>query len=145
MFREVHALHEELGRRALHERIVEAHGDLRPEHVCLSAPPVVIDCLEFSSDLRILDALEELAFFCVGCTTLGAQWIASCVLDVYRERTGDLFSAQLLEFYCSMSAATRARLTAWHVLDPAMRNLAPWTMRATGYLRRALDHARAAR
>ena len=30
-------------------RVVDAHGDLRPEHVCLTSPPLVIDCLEFNA------------------------------------------------------------------------------------------------
>ena len=49
--------------RAEDGRIIEAHGDLRPEHVCLLEPePVIIDCLEFSRDLRTLDAAADLAF-----------------------------------------------------------------------------------
>src|SRR4030067_625773 len=36
-------------------KIVEGHGDLRPEHVCLTAVTVIIDCLEFNSRLRIFD------------------------------------------------------------------------------------------
>jgi aminoglycoside phosphotransferase family enzyme len=40
-----------LGRRANGRHIVEAHGDLRPEHICLGDPPEIIDCLEFSRDL----------------------------------------------------------------------------------------------
>lgn len=35
--------HEALARRAAERRIVDGHGDLRPEHVCLLRPPVVID------------------------------------------------------------------------------------------------------
>jgi uncharacterized protein len=38
------------------------HGDLRPEHVCLSEPPVFIDCLEFNRDLRLLDCVDELSY-----------------------------------------------------------------------------------
>jgi aminoglycoside phosphotransferase family enzyme len=132
-----------LDERAARGRIIEAHGDLRPEHVCLSSPPVVIDALEFSRELRILDPVEELAFFSVECTTLGAQWIASLVLDRYREATGDAFSPPLLDFYRSLRATTRAKLIAWHVLDPSVRGAAPWTERAVDYLQRALEHARA--
>ena len=39
--------------RARAGRIVEGHGDLRPEHVCLEREPQIIDCLEFSRDFRI--------------------------------------------------------------------------------------------
>jgi aminoglycoside phosphotransferase family enzyme len=33
-------------------RIVEAHGDLRPEHICLNSPPVIYDRLEFIRGVR---------------------------------------------------------------------------------------------
>mgnify|MGYP006202207167 CR=1 FL=1 len=38
-------------------RIVEGHGDLRPEHIYLGTPPAIIDRLEFSMELRTLDTL----------------------------------------------------------------------------------------
>jgi aminoglycoside phosphotransferase family enzyme len=31
-------------------KIIEAHGDLRPEHICLEPEPVIIDCLEFQQE-----------------------------------------------------------------------------------------------
>ena len=31
--------------RAQEDRIVDGHGDLRPEHICLEAEPVIIDIL----------------------------------------------------------------------------------------------------
>ena len=37
--------------------IRECHGDLRPEHICLTAPPIVYDCLEFNRNLRLVDPL----------------------------------------------------------------------------------------
>ena len=36
-------------------KIVEGHGDLRPVHICLAPEPVIIDCLEFSQALRLVD------------------------------------------------------------------------------------------
>ena len=32
-------------------RIVDGHGDLRPEHICLGDPVRIIDCLEFNAPL----------------------------------------------------------------------------------------------
>ena len=37
-----------LAERVLMRRIVDGHGDLRPEHVCLGDPVRIIDCLEFN-------------------------------------------------------------------------------------------------
>lgn len=33
-------------------RIVNGHGDLRPEHICLPDRPAVFDCADFSTGLR---------------------------------------------------------------------------------------------
>jgi aminoglycoside phosphotransferase family enzyme len=35
-------------------RIVEGHGDLRPEHICLSDPIAIFDCIEFSPASAVL-------------------------------------------------------------------------------------------
>jgi aminoglycoside phosphotransferase family enzyme len=40
--------------------LVDAHGDLRPEHIWLGEPLQIIDCLEFNSRLRALDPLSEI-------------------------------------------------------------------------------------
>ena len=37
-------------KRVAEGRIVEGHGDLRPEHVCFTEPPAVFDCIEFNED-----------------------------------------------------------------------------------------------
>lgn len=49
----------------------EGHGDLRPEHICLVEPPIVIDCLEFSARLRRLDPFDEICFLALECERLG--------------------------------------------------------------------------
>ncbi|MDJ0389609.1 hypothetical protein QMO56_15945 [Roseomonas sp. E05] len=51
-------------------RVVEGHGDLRPEHVFLGEPPAVIDCIEFDRGFRLLDPFEELAFLALECTLI---------------------------------------------------------------------------
>ena len=57
-------------RRLEDGRPMEGHGDLRPEHIYLGSTPTVIDCLEFRSDLRRLDPVDELAFLdCARATT----------------------------------------------------------------------------
>lgn len=127
-----------LTERARCRRIVEAHGDLRPEHVCLASPrPLVIDCLEFSRPLRVLDAVDELAFFALECERLGAAWIGERVLAGYRERTGDHAPAPLVAFYRRLRACLRAKLAVWHLLDTEVRDVEKWTARAGWYLRAA--------
>src|SRR5690606_28692095 len=63
-----------LGMRVGEGRIVEGHGDLRPEHVCLLRVPIIIDCLEFKRAFRVLDAADELGYLALECERLGASW-----------------------------------------------------------------------
>lgn len=50
-----------IGDRVRAGRILDGHGDLRPEHVALIDPPAVFDCLEFSAELRQIDVVDELS------------------------------------------------------------------------------------
>lgn len=129
------------GRAALLERIarqglVDGHGDLRPEHVCLLRPPAVIDCLDFSAGLRRMDPFDELAFLTLECDRLGARWVGLRVLDGCAVELGAPPSA-LLHLYTALRAVVRARLAIGHRLDPRPRTPWRWPLQAADYLRRA--------
>lgn len=134
------ALQSELGSRALEGRVVECHGDLRPEHICL-APVCVIDSLEFSRELRVLDPAEELAFLRLECEVAGAPAVAERIIDAYQQQSCDRFSGRLLDCYQSCRALVRAKILAWHILDPSVASLAPWTQKAHEYIELAERHA----
>ena len=93
-------------------RIIDGHGDLRPEHICLTAPPVVFDCLEFDARLRQLDVADELSFLAMECERLGAAEIGRKVRDACLARCGDDPPAALLKFYESYRACVRAKVAA---------------------------------
>ena len=118
-------------------RVVDAHGDLRPEHVCLESPPLVIDPLEFDADLRTLDAASELAFFALECDRLGATWFAERVVARYAERSGDRIPAALAALYRGQHALTRALIALRHVEDAARADQPRWRAKAEDYLARA--------
>ncbi len=128
------------GDRARAGRIIEAHGDLRPEHICLAAEPQIIDALEFSRDFRILDAADELAFLALECERLGAPQLKALILETYAAETGDTPSAPLVHFYQSHRALMRAKIALWHLAEPATRDAALWRARAGDYLRLAREH-----
>ncbi len=127
-----------LDARAHDGHIIDGHGDLRPEHVCLESPPVIIDCLEFSRALRLLDPADELSFLALECERLGAAWAGQVVFDVYRAETDDDPPARLCSFYACRNAYQRARLAVRHLkthdtrADPTV-----WVAQAQDYL----DHA----
>jgi aminoglycoside phosphotransferase family enzyme len=132
----------ELTARGAH--VVEGHGDLRPEHVCVGRPLCVIDCVEFDRDLRLSDPVEELAFLALETERLGHRRLAARLLRRYLEMRGDRVGEAVVQFYMSHRAATRAKLAAWHIADPQFPDPRPWIARCHSYLRDALRHARRA-
>lgn len=129
--------------RAAGGRIVDGHGDLRPEHVCLEAVPVIFDRLEFNREFRIADAADELASLSMECERLGAVFVGTELFRVYRELTEDAPPAVLIRFYMAYRACLRARLAILHTREcaPAARRF--WRERASGYLRLAQQYSRA--
>ncbi len=125
---------EEFRARVRDARIVEGHGDLRPEHVCLRDDPVFIDCIEFNRAFRIVDPADELAFLDMECRRLGSPGVATPFFEEYRSATGDDPPSELVDFYRSHRAYLRAKLSIWHVRDDGVSDLEPWRTRATKYL-----------
>lgn len=115
-------------------RVVEGHGDLRPEHVCLNTPPVIIDCLEFNRQFRLVDPVDELTFLGLECTRLGDGWIGPLLLERYAERLGDVPSPALVSFYWNYRACLRARLSLVHILENDRRKPEKWLPQAREYL-----------
>jgi len=115
--------------------LVEGHGDLRPEHIWLVEPPVVIDCIEFNRTLRVLDPADDLAFLALECERLGAPGLGSTFMDAYVAATGDQPPPEVLGFYRVYRAMRRATIAARHLDDPAAAAGAePYRQRAIRYV-----------
>ncbi|MGI9228034.1 MAG: hypothetical protein ACR2PU_04500 [Gammaproteobacteria bacterium] len=130
-----------LAQRAIDNKIVDAHGDLRPEHICLLKEPVIIDCLEFSRELRILDPVDELSFLALECERLGSSFVGKRVLEIYSNTTNDFPPVKLIHFYKSYRACVRAKLAIWHLKDSQVLDRAKWVDRANEYLNLATKYA----
>lgn len=127
--------------RARENRIVEGHGDLRPEHICLTDEPVIFDCMEFDRALRLLDPVDEISVLAMECERLGVPAVGALVLATYTEVTGDAPPERLMHFYQSYCAVQRARIAVRHTRRPHTFDEAVWTRRANTYLDLALYHA----
>ncbi|MEX2353344.1 MAG: hypothetical protein WD709_04080 [Gammaproteobacteria bacterium] len=115
-------------------RIVDGHGDLRPEHICLTSPPVIIDRFELDPQERIIDPVDELSFLYMECDMLGHPDAGMFVFDTYRQLSGDDYPVELTRFFRSLRACTRARFSAWHLDDPWVRDRDKWRWKAAAYL-----------
>ncbi len=130
---------DQLGARIPQGRIVDTHGDLRPEHIFLADNPQVIDCLEFSTELRLQDSAEEVAFLALECDRLGHSRIGEQILELYRDVGEDPVSPELLDFYRSRRALVRALLSAWHLQNIDIPDAEHWVQQANWYLEAARE------
>ncbi|MBB2175603.1 hypothetical protein HLH21_06615 [Gluconacetobacter johannae] len=127
--------------RARAGRIVDAHGDLRPEHIWLDGRVSIIDRLEFDPALRALDPLDEIAFLQLECTRLGAAWAGERIGRHLRPILHGRHVGGLPLFYRSYRAMLRARLAIMHLCDSSPRTPEKWPRQARLYLRLALFDA----
>ncbi len=133
-----------LAQRAESGHILDCHGDLRPEHVCLGPPVCVIDRLEFDRELRLLDPLEELCFFALECARLGAPAVGDWLLGRCAQCMGAPASVHLIGFYTSLRAMTRAVLRVWRLAEGSRAEQTRWRHEIRDYLQRALTAIRGA-
>ncbi|HXZ46104.1 MAG TPA: hypothetical protein VEH02_05205 [Pseudolabrys sp.] len=128
--------------RLRHRRIVDGHGDLRPEHIWLDDRVRIIDCLEFNARLRINDPLDEIAFLALECERLGAKWAG----DYLRRRMTHILrdgpTEELFTFYYCHRAMLRARLAIAHLLEARPRTPEKWPRLCASYLSLAKKSAR---
>jgi aminoglycoside phosphotransferase family enzyme len=128
--------------RLLHRRIIDGHGDLRPEHIWLGQEVCIIDCLEFNDRLRVVDPFDEVAFLGMECHRLGAAWAGTYLQRRLRQLLRDGPVDELFIFYYSHRAMLRARLAIAHLFETQPRTPEKWPVLARTYLRLADQSAR---
>jgi uncharacterized protein len=128
--------------RARRRRIVDGHGDLRPEHIFIGEPVAVIDRLEFSRDFRTVDPFDELAFLEIECVRLGSPEAGRIIVEHVVAGLHDEPPPALLAFYRCYRAAMRTRLMIAHIAQPDGRSAEHWQAEAARYLAIAMGEAR---
>ncbi len=128
--------------RVADRRIVEGHGDLRPEHVCFEPPwPKVIDCLEFSRKLRLLDHADETAYLALECEYLGYGEVGRRFLELFDRAARDSVPPRLRDFYLAYRATLRARLLLSRIRETDASCWPRFQRRAGRYLKLAAAYS----
>ena len=120
--------------RIRHRRIVDGHGDLRPEHIWIDHQVRIIDCLEFNASLRAVDPLDEVAFLTVECERLGAACAGQYIRKGIERGLREGSPPELFSFYRAYRATLRARLAIAHLFEPQPRTPEKWPRVARTYL-----------
>ncbi|MCB0344810.1 MAG: hypothetical protein KDD66_06825, partial [Bdellovibrionales bacterium] len=92
--------------------VIDGHGDLRAEHVCfINDEPQVIDCLEFSSELRTVDVLNDIAFLTMDFDIRGRTDLSAAFIESYARCLNESFIPDLFFFYEAYRAMVRAKVS----------------------------------
>jgi len=110
------ALHEPvLARRLRERRIIDGHGDLRCENICLEPAVQIFDCVEFEPAFRCGDMANDYSFLVMDLEFRGRADLAEALVATYRRRLRDLTFAQVLPFYQCHRSLVRGKVRglAW--------------------------------
>lgn len=90
------------------------HGDLNASNIFLYDDPVIYDCIEFNSDYRRIDVLNDIAFLCVDLEFAGRLDLSERFYRKYLafyETKEDPQTNRLFNYYKSYRAGIRAKVT----------------------------------
>jgi aminoglycoside phosphotransferase family enzyme/predicted kinase len=111
-----------IGQRAKDGFVVDCHGDLRAENICLplGSAPVLFDCIEFNDRFRICDSALDITYLAMDLASRGRDDLSSALLDAYRKGCDPNVPEKLLAFYLGYRAFVKAKVAAWIGSDKAV-------------------------
>ncbi len=115
-YRQFLVLHEPLLRRRLQERrIIDGHGDLRCENICLTKPVAIFDCVEFQPAFRCGDIANDFSFLMMDLEFRGREDLARELLQRLQRQIHDPTLAPMLPFYQCHRTLVRGKVRgfAW--------------------------------
>jgi uncharacterized protein len=97
-------------------RIVDGHGDVRCESICVRNGAICIyDCIEFNDRFRCGDVASEAAFLAMDLDARGRPDLGYFFTEAYQRRTGDADFFALLPFYRCYRAYVRGKVLSFRL------------------------------
>jgi aminoglycoside phosphotransferase family enzyme/predicted kinase len=102
--------------------VVDGHGDLRSENICLpqNAPPIFFDCIEFNDRFRICDSALDAAFLAMDLDSRGHDALSRAFLARYQAACDPALPPRLMDFYLGYRAFVKGKVAAWIAGDAAV-------------------------
>ena len=92
------------------------------EHVCLTEPIIIFDCIEFNDRFRYSDTANDLAFLMMDLDYHGGTEIAQVLYDEYvlfsDETENETEFKQVVNFYKLYRAYVRGKVNSFRLDDP---------------------------
>jgi aminoglycoside phosphotransferase family enzyme len=100
-------------------RVLDGHGDLKPENLFLTAEgPVVTDCIEFNERFRYGDVLVDIGYLTMGLRAAGHLDLRQAFLDRYGEVGEPGYPEDLLAFYETYRAVVKGKIEGFRAGQP---------------------------
>lgn len=109
-----------LRERAASGHVIDGHGDLHARNVCMTEPPTIYDCLEFSAGLRCGDTATEIAFLAMDLRHRGAAHLADRFVAAYVAAMDDAQLPSLLLPLVAYRAMVRCKVAAIAASEPEL-------------------------
>jgi aminoglycoside phosphotransferase family enzyme len=104
-------------RRIDDRKIRDCHGDLHMEHICLTDPISIFDCIEFNDRLRYTDTFADIGFLLMDLEYRGGINYSNQLWRFYAEMTDDTGMEPLLTFYKVYRAYVRGKVISFQLDD----------------------------
>ncbi len=99
-------------------RVVDGHGDVRGESVCVINGICIFDCIEFNDRFRCCDLASEVAFLAMDLDALGRPDLSYYVTERYTAHAADAGLFRLLPFYRCYRAYVRGKVLSFRLDEP---------------------------
>jgi aminoglycoside phosphotransferase family enzyme len=99
-------------------KIKDCHGDLHMEHICLTDPIIIFDCIEFNERFRYSDTASDIAFLLMDLEYNEGWNEAQQLKDAYCANIGEKDIDHLINFYKVYRAYVRGKVTSFMLNDP---------------------------
>jgi len=112
------------GHRAVFEeriaagKVVDGHGDVRCESVCVTDGICIFDCIEFNDRFRCCDVASEVAFLAMDLDSLGRPDLGYHFTERYQAQANDTHLFRLLPFYRCYRAYVRGKVLSFRLDEP---------------------------
>lgn len=117
--------------------IKDCHGDLHSRNIFLLDKPVIFDCIEFNPEIRRIDILSELAFFCMDLEAHGHYELSEYFMVCYTKLSRTIRSkeeSELFTYFKAYRANVRAKVNILRAKDAKGQSLARAKIEIKKYL-----------
>ena len=116
--------HSELfSQRVKDGKIRDCHGDLHMEHICLTDPIIIFDCIEFNERFRYLDVLSDISFLLMDLEFNGGKKFSDELCKSYlshADEKEDNLTLSLIKSYKVYRAYVRGKVTSFILNDASV-------------------------